>query len=168
MARIRVEVPVENKTQPVKAEPAAVPHQVPAATTSTPHNRQGLTFKRAAVAIGVLLLVLFVNNLIQDKNRLEQQLQGGQSTSQDNAKEIVSHLAKSVELPLDEVPQMRTIEDAGKFTEQNPSLADIKNGDMLLFFEKSKKVIVYRPSTKKAVVVVTLSQPAADQTTTGN
>lgn len=166
MARIRVEVPVDDNAHPVKAESATVPEQVPAVTRTQP-NRHGLTFKRSAVAVGILLLILFVNNLVQDKNRLEQQLQGGQFTSQDNAKEIVSHLAKSVELPLDEVPQMRVIEDAGKFTEQNPSLADIKNGDVLLFFEKSKKVVVYRPNNKKAVVVVTLSQPATDQTTTG-
>ena len=166
MARVRVEVPVE-QTPMAKTEPAA-PHQAPAGNSDKPHAAQGMTFKRIAIIAGIVLAVVFIFNLLQDKNRLEQQLQGGQQSGQQDAKAIVDRLSESVDLPTDEVPQMRAIEDASKFTEQNPSLADIKNGDILLFFEKSKKVVVYRPSTQKAIVVVTLSQPATDQPAPSN
>lgn len=167
MARVRVEVPVE--TEPVSRHHDRAPETTAAQDAGvTPHptSQKPNTKKILLVCAGIFVLI-FVINLINDRNRLQKELSTNTNSSQ-KVEDIVAQLAKSVELPANETPQMRTIEDASKFTQQNPSLSDIKNGDLLLFFEKSQKVVVYRPSTKKAVVVVTLSQPTTDQTTPKN
>lgn len=167
MARVRIEVPVEQKAPPSEAKTSAAPHQAPVGgDVTTSPVKEGLTFKRILIGLAVLLLLIFVTNLLQDRNRLQQELENKGSSVESS--EIVKILSKSVELPTDEEPEVRTIDDASKFTEQNPSLSDIKNGDMLLFFAKNKKVVVYRPSTKKAIVVVTLAQPTSTQNSSTN
>lgn len=162
MARVRVEVPVENT--PVQHAPNQP--EKPAAAHAEKPNRQ--LRNRLIVFVLVIFAGIFITNLISDKNKLEKQLNTKQDGGTQQVNEIVASLAESIELPVNETPQTRTIEDASKFTQQNPSLADIRNGDMLLFFPKSQKVVVYRPSSKKAVVVVTLSQPTTDQTVPAN
>lgn len=158
MARVRVQVPVEHK-------PELAPVTPPRRAQERPEVPRGNSpLKKALLILAIIIGVLFINSLIQDRNRLQKQLETNASKKPDTT-EIVANLSRSVELPLDEQPEVRTIEDASKFTEQNPSLSDIKNGDMLLFFAKSKKVVVYRPVTKKAVVVVTLAEPAATEST---
>jgi hypothetical protein len=147
VARVRIEVPVEEK-------PSQATHD--AEVQHIGHKPQkSIQLKKIIVIIAVLTLGVFVINLINERNQLQKELSGDSQ----NIEAIVKQLSKGVELPTDETPQMRTIEDASVFTKQNPSLADIRNGDQLLFFAKSQKVVVYRPSTKKAVVIVTLAQP---------
>ena len=161
MARVRIEVPVEDKFAP--KHPPAQTLSAQGSDSSRPPRHKN--YKRLALIIVTIIGIVFIANLINDRNRLQQQLNDtkGGATGSQQAEDIVKRLTGSVELPSDETPQMRTIEDAAKFTEQNPSLGDIKNGDVLLFFEKSKRVVVYRPSTKKAIVVVTLAEPATSQ-----
>ena len=158
MARVRIEVPEEEK--PAKQKQPVVPHAAPAANSyPSAGEPRHIPWKKLLIAAAILFGFVFVSNLIDDRNRLQEQLQRADGGSSQEADDIVKRLSESVELPGDETPQMRTIEDAAKFTEQNPSLADIKDGDVLLFFEKSQKVVIFRPSTQKAIVVVTLSQP---------
>lgn len=157
MARVRIEVPVEHKPTAGSHHQGPTEHHPNQPQTPTPQ----LPIKKWLIIGGVILGIFFVINLMQERNRLQQELENKGGDKQ--VSQIVSVLAKSVELPTDEVPESRIIEDASKFTEQNPSLSDIKNGDMLLFFPKSQKVVVYRPTTKKAVVVVKLAQPSGSQ-----
>lgn len=165
MARVRVEVPVEEKPAPIDQPMSHAAHNSAGGKPTKRHSNNKLV-----IIVLIIAGAIFVANLINDRNRLQQQLNDtkGEISGSQQVKDIVNRLASSVELPSDETPQMRTIEDAAKFTEQNPSLGDIKNGDVLLFFEKSKKVVVYRPSTKKAIVVVTLAEPAAAQPQSDN
>ena len=151
MARVRVEVPVEPKSE----------QAVPPTHNQNRNSPGGLPMKKLLVGFVAILGILFVLNLIQERNRLAQELEG-KNGSKDTS-EIVRVLSRSIELPADELPESRVIEDAGKFTEQNPSLSDIKDGDVLLFYPKDQKVVVYRPGTKKAVVVVKLAQPSSGQ-----
>lgn len=160
MARVRVEVPVE--TEVAEKHPDT---DAPASGEHINGKQQKTSLKKILLVCAGIFVIIFVINLINDRNRLQKELSSNTDSSQ-KVEDIVAQLSRSVELPVNETPQMRTIEDAGKFTQQNPSLSDIKNGDVLLFFDKSQKVVVYRPSTKKAVVVVTLSQP--DTSSSGN
>jgi hypothetical protein len=163
MARVRVEIPVEESQQTVQTQSVGMSSEGEGQPIQ-PQKSSSFPYKKFFAVMVVIVGFIFIANLISDKNKLEQQVKGSQTS---NVEEVVKQLSQGVELPVNEVPQMRTIEDAARFTQQNPSLSDIKNGDQLLFFEKSKKVVVYRPSTKKAVVVVTLAEPT-DQTTEQN
>lgn len=158
MARVSIEVPVEQPSEAPKQAPAPNQQQPTHAPVPPPSN---FPLKKVVIIGAIIIGIFFVFNLMQDRNRLQQELDGKGGSAQ--TAEIVKVLSRTIELPMDEVPESRTIEDASKFTEQNPSLSDIRNGDMLLFFPKSQKVVVYRPATKKAVVVVKLAQPSSTQ-----
>lgn len=168
MARVRVQVPVENPEDNHK-QPAVEHNSTSGHSAKTPHQQNSsswLTTKRVLIIIAAVVGLLFLTNLMKERNQLKEQVNNLSDTQMsDEAKKtaVLKELNKSVELPANETPELRTIEDATKFTQQNPSLADIKNGDMLLLFQKSRKVVVYRPSTKKVVVVVTLSESVSDQ-----
>jgi len=168
VARVRVQVPVENPEDNHK-HPANEHGSLAGSPEKTPSHHKSpswLTTKRALVIVAVVVGLLFLTNLMKERNQLKEQVNNlSDSQVSDDAKKaaVLKELNKSVELPTNETPELRTIEDATKFTQQNPSLADIKNGDMLLLFQKSRKVVVYRPSTKKVVVVVTLSESVSDQ-----
>lgn len=154
MARVRIEVPIEQKATPADTQTAA-PHQAPSGgDVAISHDKQGLTFKRIAIGLVIIVLFIFVANLIQDKSRLEQQLQENKGSSEQDVNAIVERLAKSVELPNDETPQMRTIEDASKFKQQSQVLSDIQDGDVWLFYPKAGKQVFYRPKTQKVIFVV--------------
>ncbi len=81
--------------------------------------------------------------------------QAGIPGKQDEAKKFVTEIGKIAKLP-DETPSIATITDASKLKEE-PFLKDAKNGDVLLVFSKSGKVILYDPVNKKIVNMTTLS-----------
>ena len=59
-----------------------------------------------------------------------------------------------IELP-DEKPDIATVQDASRLT--NPLLASrTADGDKLLIFNASKRVIIYRPATGKIVDILTI------------
>lgn len=72
-------------------------------------------------------------------------------------------VSKLVELPEGQTPQVLNISDSEAVKKDNVALGDIKNGDKMLFFTQARKVVVYRPNTKKVVAVVSLAAP--DKTT---
>lgn len=153
MARVRVQVPVEQKPEPAPAPPP------PSAPNQPETPRGSFPLKKALLILGVIIGILFVNSIIQDRNRLQKQLGQKQSVSSGNEVEsIVAQLSKAVELPKDETPQLRTIENAATFREQSPVFSEINDGDMWLFYAKSGKQVFYRPSTKKVIFVVPLVQ----------
>lgn len=86
-----------------------------------------------------------------------QTLPGATSEAQTYYNEISPY----VELPRDEAPTVLNISNAEEVKKDNAALTDIKNGDKMLFFTKSRKLVVYRPATKKVVAVVSLAAPAA-------
>ena len=81
---------------------------------------------------------------------------GSSSAKDDEVKKIVAEIAKLIRLPENDTPSIATITDVSKLKEQ-PPFKDAKNGDILLVFNSSGKVVLYDPKDKKIVNVTTLS-----------
>jgi hypothetical protein len=134
---------------------------------------QGIFISRrkiVSVAIAALLLVAGLTAYSKRERPLDpsgtlgasQSLQGATSEAQQYYNEVSPH----VEVPAGEAPTVLNVSDAEAVKKDNAALTDIRNGDKMLFFAKSRKLVVYRPSTKKVVAVVSLATPAT--TTTPN
>ena len=68
-------------------------------------------------------------------------------------KQLVEQIGQTLQLP-DETPTVVTVTDRDKLT--NKSLADhVQNDDKLLVFGNAKKLIVYRPTAKKVIDILT-------------
>jgi hypothetical protein len=168
VARVRVKVPVEPKpTEPVKSEveppsEAAGPAKSHKAPIAVP--LKGEQIKKLALVAALLFLTVFMIRVIQDRNSLQEQLSvnSPQAQSQEEAEELVRQISVFVELPANEVPRLITVTDSQKTIEQYPALSDLKDGDKMLLYPNSRKLVVYRPATKKVVTVVTLS-PVEDE-----
>lgn len=153
------------------AEPIAAMATPQAVFTQPNTNARGITLTPKMVAlIGVTILVVFLFTIgIVRKGNSKNGATGtlGASTSNiTEADRYYQEVSKYVELPVGELPTVANISDADKVKAENAVLGDIKNGDKMMFFTKSRKVVVYRPSTKKVVVVVSLAAPGAQNTGT--
>jgi hypothetical protein len=67
-------------------------------------------------------------------------------------KALIEQVGKLMELPLNEEPTIATVSDVEKLKDQ-PFFTSAQNGDKVLIYQKAKKAILYRPSTKKIVEV---------------
>lgn len=106
---------------------------------------------------GVGFLYFQYQNTAKELKKVKSQVssQAGVAGKQDEAKKYVTEIGKIARLP-DETPSIATITDASKLKEE-PFLKDAKNGDILLVFSKSGRVILYDPVNKKIVNMTTLS-----------
>lgn len=68
---------------------------------------------------------------------------------------IRSQVEKLVDTPKDEMPIIATVTDLEKLKSQS-FYANAQNGDKALFYEKSKRAILYRPSTNKIINTSTI------------
>lgn len=76
---------------------------------------------------------------------------------------LVDRLSSVIELPA-ETPTLLTIADKSKLS--NPALASqVDTGDQLLVFNEAKKIIVYRPSSQKAIAILTIQTPVSPEAT---
>lgn len=76
-----------------------------------------------------------------------------------DAASLAGQIGKSVQLP-NEQPTLFTIADKSKIS--NKALGQrVDNGDELLFFKSARKVVIYRPSTKKVIDMLTIESPKA-------
>jgi hypothetical protein len=156
MARVKIEVPInevpQNKQQTVVN---AVDHT----SRGTAADTRTVSVKMILTLIGAVLFVIFVFNLQAERSRLQKEL-NGKTTSQTND-QVLARISQTVELPRDETPQTRTIEDASKFKEGSDVLKEIQDGDIWIFYPKAGKQVFYRPSTMKVIFVVPLAPETA-------
>jgi len=74
---------------------------------------------------------------------------GTQNNEQAEQKKLVAQLSETIELP-NSTPTVVTIVDKNKLS--NKILASrVENKDILLIYSNTKRIVVYRPSTKKVV-----------------
>jgi hypothetical protein len=76
--------------------------------------------------------------------------------TREEVKALVMELDKIMQLPGDEDPTLATVTDAEKLKEE-PFFINAQSGDKVLMYNKAKKVILYRPSTKKIIEVAPLT-----------
>lgn len=161
MPRVRVIEKIETPT------PAVVHKEAATHIPTTPHQG-GLfnklnpkTLRLIGLAFVLLIFTIFLIGLINERNKLKREV-SQQSSSNGSANQdvnaISAEISKFVELPGNETPVLRNVEDAAKLKEESPALimllADIKDGDKILFYASVRKMVVYRPTTKKVVGVI--------------
>lgn len=71
------------------------------------------------------------------------------STEEAAKQQLVGQISQTIQLP-DETPAVVTVADKTKLT--NKALAArLENNDKLLIFGNAKRLVIYRPSTKKVI-----------------
>lgn len=79
----------------------------------------------------------------------------------DEIQTYVSKIEQFMVLPTDEQPTMATVADKEKLAGQ-AFFAKAENGDKVLFFAKSQKAILYRPSLNKIIEATAMSPEVSD------
>ncbi len=69
---------------------------------------------------------------------------------------LTGKISSFMELPKEEQPTLATVTDQSKLKDQD-FFSSAQNGDKLLIYPKSKKALLYRPSTGKLVDVANLT-----------
>lgn len=87
-------------------------------------------------------------------------------TQEEETKKLLGLVGKLMDLPKDESPTITTVSDSDK--EKSESyFANAKNGDKIIAYTKSKRIILYRPSENKIMDVGFISNsqtpPASEQ-----
>lgn len=105
-----------------------------------------------------IILLLSVISLVSLSGYLYKELKDQKNSaplsSEDAQKEAVvlkNKVSKMISLP-DEIPVIGTVNDKNKFKDQ-PFFNDVENGDRLLIFSESKKVVIYREKDNKLINV---------------
>jgi hypothetical protein len=163
VARVRVKVPIENPPAPAERPKAAPVPAIPDSNgdASIAATHRTIKLSKILIIIGFVLTVVFILNLINDRNELKKKVDSPQVQEYTEATKLTEEIGKHVELPVGEAPTIALISDADKVKTDNPALSDIKNGDKMLFFTRARKVVIYRPSTQKVVVVLSIADPTA-------
>lgn len=155
--------------------PSQAVHNYPAqqARPAAPQP-QGIFISRKKIVWTIILVLVIAGGLTAFTKRerpaadhtstlgTSQTLPGATQEAQGYYNEISPH----VEVPTGEAPTVLNVSDADAVKKDNAALTDIKNGDKMLFFTKSRKLVVYRPGTKKVIAVVSLAAPTANSAPT--
>ena len=84
------------------------------------------------------------------------------ASPQAEARDLTAYIGERVQLP-HESPTVATVVDKSKLT--NKSLASkAANGDKMLIFTNAKRLVLYRPSTKKVIDILSITSPNTTQT----
>lgn len=73
-------------------------------------------------------------------------------TQEEEAKQLLASLSTIMDLPQDETPTITTVSDAEK-AKNDTFFKNAKDGDKVIYFAESKRVILYRPADNKIIDV---------------
>lgn len=107
------------------------------------------------VAVGGILTVIAVRT----NPALLSRFVDTRPEAQKEMERLVKEIGTLIDLPTDENPTVATVSDASKLSSQS-FFAKGQNGDKVLFYTKAKKIILYRPETKKIIEVAPLTVDA--------
>jgi hypothetical protein len=100
------------------------------------------------VGILIVLVVLLAAGYVHTRNQLTQVSNPGKA-AQTEVDKIVSQVSNTISLPTNEKPVLLTVKDSDKL--QGILYQNAQNGDKLLVYQKSKEVLLFRPSTNKVI-----------------
>lgn len=106
-----------------------------------------LKTKLTLILIGVLVILASIGSYFSYKYFTEK-------GSRIDAQSLAKQLGKTVDLP-NEQPTIFTIADKSKLSSKALT-SRVSDGDTLLFFKSANRVVIYRPSTKKIVDMLTI------------
>lgn len=153
--------PVDVPETPVVKTPDPKPEVTKQTVAKKPgKNTDGIVITRKAlmrIIVGALILLLLVI-AIANRETADTPNVGEQKSGQTEAQKYEAELSKLVDLPLGKTPTFSTVDDAPKLAAKSPTLfKNAQNGDVFLVYineDKSGKVVLYRPSTKKIILFV--------------
>jgi hypothetical protein len=103
-------------------------------------------FLAVAVAIVIILLAY---GYIHTKSELKR-LSDPKTAAQNQADDLTAKVGKLIILPTDDTPTLATVKDSQKLKNQE-FFARAKDGDKILYYPKSSRAVLYRPSLNKVV-----------------
>lgn len=179
------ETPADNPQQQVepdnelsKVAPAAAATTAVAATTAKGKHHWGRLALETVLLLALVGLAVWGFGLKSQNDALKKENASLSSqvdslnknpaiVEQKKTAELVGKVSSLMELPKDETPQAALVSDADSLKKQYPFFSSTANGDQILFYYQSGKVIVYRPSTNKIVQTgpLSITQAAAPATT---
>jgi hypothetical protein len=114
------------------------------------------------IAAVIILIVAAVPSFyFYTRYRLAQdQVNNPQAAAQQEARQLVAAVGKIMLLPTDEDPTVATVTDRERLQNQS-FFANAANGDKVLIYLKTKKAILYRPSSNKIIDVAPINLNAS-------
>jgi hypothetical protein len=80
----------------------------------------------------------------------------------DQNSKLITEISKIYTLPDSEKPSVATVKDKDKL-KSNPLFDTAENGDKILIYSKSRRFVIYRPTTQKLVDVIRISSEQSGQ-----
>ena len=114
--------------------------------------------KSKKVFLATVILLLIVSAVVVVKMRKDRVASFKSITTKEAAKALTDTVGELITLPTDEEPAIATVSDKNQLGNQ-VFFANAENGDKVLIYQRSKKVILYRPSTGKIIAVAPLAEP---------
>lgn len=169
MARVRVQIPVDQSTQQPITEPGNQPSSISRFMT-----------KKNLIIVGIagliLLIIILITSLLNDRKQLKEQvnkLSTNQSTgAQADNQKYQAEVAKIVNVPDGITPLIGTLTEdkIAQLSKDNSLYRDAEANDVFLLYnntDKSRFLVIYRPSTKKIIqAVLDLTQQNTQPTST--
>lgn len=109
------------------------------------------------VVIVIITLSTGVFVMYSRNKQLVIEMQSASSMSENTVQQLLSNLGKLISLPTDEQPTIATVTDPQKLASQS-FFALAKTGDKVFVFNKSKRIILYRPVTNKIINAAPLNR----------
>lgn len=120
-------------------------------------NQKNVTFILAILFVAAAGTSLYMYRQMSD-------LKNPDKVAKEEALRLVAKVGGLMVLPAGEEPTVATVADPSKLSDQ-PFFQNAKEGDKLMIYSQSQKVILYRPSENKIVEVspVNLNQQIQNQ-----
>lgn len=137
------------KTTTAKAKVVSKTKELPVDKEIKPRRRL-----KAALIVLVCLVVagvigLLVYGYIDAKNDIKK-LSNPAEASKFEKEDLIAKVGKLADLPKNESPTIATVNDLGKLKGQQ-FFNNAQKGDKVLIYTKSKRAVLYRPSTGKII-----------------
>lgn len=127
--------------------------------------------KRIITLISILSLIVFICLIgliiffFLQYQRSQNLLQNPTEAAKEEIRAVITEIGKSIILPEKEQPTIATITDVNKLNTQ-PFFKQAKDGDKVVIYPLTRKIILYRPSLQKIVDITAMSVDTSAPVTT--